>query len=238
MQIIPAIDIYDGQSVRLLKGDFRAATKYATEPEVTARRFAEAGARQLHVVDLEGAKAGSIVNWKTLEKLGSIKELEIQGGGGVRSEKDIEGLLKIGMARVVIGSVAIRSPQTARAWAARFGPNQFCVALDVNDGSLMTGGWQTTELQSLTAAIVDLRESGITRFLSTDIQRDGALTGPNIPFYASLVQKYPDLEWLASGGVRSCEDLAALKSAGVAGVVIGKALHEGTLNLKEALKAC
>jgi len=233
MFIIPAIDIFDGQCVRLVEGNFSRLKSYSADPEVMARQFLKAGMRHLHVVDLEGAKEGKVINWSAIDRILSVKGMEVQVGGGVRTENDVEMLLAAGVAFVTIGSVAVRTPELFEEWAKKFGAEKFCVALDVRDGQLAVGGWQQSDELTLPDAVQRIRKCGITRFLSTDIRRDGTLAGPNLELYSMLVHEYPDAQWLASGGVRSIEDLSALKNTGVAGVIIGKAIYEGTLQLKE-----
>jgi phosphoribosylformimino-5-aminoimidazole carboxamide ribotide isomerase len=233
MQIIPAIDIIGGRCVRLIKGDYFTASTYPTDPREMVERFLQAGARHLHVVDLEGAKTGRVINWKTLEGVASVRGLDIQMGGGIRTAFDVERVLALCVSRVVVSSVAIKSPETLEHWATRFGPEKFCVALDLKNGSLMVDGWQTRGMQNLTSAVERMIDLGISRFLSTDIERDGTLSGPNLQLYRTLSQVYPDVQWVASGGVGSLSDIQALRETGVAGVVIGKALHDGLVKLEE-----
>jgi phosphoribosylformimino-5-aminoimidazole carboxamide ribotide isomerase len=236
MQVIPAIDLYGGRCVRLREGKFSLRTDYGTDPCDFARKFADAGAARLHVVDLEGARAGRVMNWPTIARLASLDVALVQAGGGIRTEEDVARLLDAGVDRVVVGSVALQSPETVKGWAERFGAWKFCVAVDVKDGDLASNGWQTTGGATLAEVVTAMSGLGIRRFLSTDIRRDGTLSGPNVPLYQGLVKDYPAVEWLASGGVRSQEDVRELSSAGVAGVVIGKALLEGTLRVEELLE--
>ena len=235
MQIIPAIDIFQGKCVRLEEGIFARRTEYPDDPQVTAQRFASSGAKYLHIVDLEGAKEGRILHWNMLEKILSGTKLDVQVGGGVRTVEDVQRLLNAGASRVIVGSVAIRSPEKTDAWCRQFGADKFCVALDTKDSSLLHGGWQEKGEQLLKEVVVRIAALGVRRFLATDVRRDGMLAGPNLKLYADLVQEFPHLEWVASGGVRSSDDILALDHIGLFGVIIGKALYNGTLLLEEAI---
>ena len=237
MQIIPAIDIIDGKCVRLSEGKFDSRKDYGIDVVEMANRFAHAGAKFLHVVDIEGAKAGRIVNWFSIEGIGKIEGLRVQVGGGVRSEKDVERLLATGVQRVVVGSLAIRSPEKLKGWAGRFGSDKFCIAIDLKNGEIAFSGWQRTAPVRLDTVIPALLSSGFTSFLSTDVQRDGMMTGPNLDLYKDLVRTFPDARWLASGGVDSVDNLRLLKQTGVAGVIIGKAFYEGTLQYEECVRS-
>mgnify|MGYP001253978530 CR=1 FL=1 len=233
MRIIPSIDIYQNRCVRLKQGDFSARTDYELEPSAMAGQLVHSGARHLHIVDLEGAKAGRIVNWHSIEKIRRIQEITIQAGGGVRTAEDVDRMLQSGVNRVVIGSVALRSPETLKLWIGRHGADAFCVAIDIKDGQAAYQGWQELDQSDLSGVIARLVDIGVSRFLSTDIRRDGMMQGPNLELYRTLIGEFPAVEWLASGGVRSKEDVRDLENVGVAGVIIGKALHEGAMDLRD-----
>ncbi len=237
MQVIPSIDIINGQSVRLLKGDYGEQTTYSVRPAEVARQYASAGARSIHVVDLDGAKKGRVENWTTLYEILSFDGVEVQVGGGVRTEAEIEKLLKAGASRVVLGSLVVKSPELLDDLAGRFGPDRFCVSLDLKDGQIAYEGWLKSSRTTLEDLVRKGNECGIGCFLSTDISKDGTLRGPNTELYASLVQRFPGVHWLASGGVRSADDIRALKAAGVAGAIVGKALFEGLARLEDLLEA-
>ena len=237
MQIIPSIDIIDGQCVRLLRGEYSNKTIYPATPAEAARRYLDSGATSLHIVDLDGARGARIANWPALQEILALRGAEVQVGGGIRSDSDITRLLELGAARVVIGSSAVESPESVRRWAERFGPSKFCIALDLHEGQLALRGWQTKSDSNLHETIAEMTNGGITSFLSTDIRKDGTLEGPNAELYASLVQTYPQANWFASGGVRSIGDVRALKAIGVSGVIIGRALFEGALRLEDLLEA-
>jgi len=231
MQILPAIDIFGGKCVRLTEGSFASQKVYSDDPCFVAKQFAEAGALKIHVVDLDGAKTGAMKNISTIERLLSLRLVEVQVGGGVRSFESLRRLLNSGVSSVVIGSVAIRSPETFAGWVRQFGAEHFVVALDFRDSQLAFNGWQQSD-RTQTRDIVDsMSKIGINSFLSTDIRRDGTMTGPNIQLYERLVKEFSSARWMASGGVGSLDDIETLRRTGVAAVIIGKALYEGRLPL-------
>jgi phosphoribosylformimino-5-aminoimidazole carboxamide ribotide isomerase len=236
MQILPAIDIFQGQCVRLTQGLFTERTDYGLLPADVARSFFADGAGYLHVVDLEGAKEGKVVNWDSIAAVAAVAGARMEIGGGVSTDDDVARLMDLGVGRVVVGSVALRSPELLDRWLGRYGAGKICVALDVNDGKIAYAGWQTVGEEDIAAAASRLIDGGARIFLSTDIARDGRLAGPNVPLYRTLVRDFPTAQWLASGGVHSIGDIDALVATGVAGAVIGKALYEGTLKLPEILR--
>ncbi len=237
MQIIPSIDIADGTCVRLLKGDYGEKTVYAARPLEMAEKFIRSGARALHVVDLDGARVGRITNWEVIAELAALGGIEVQVGGGIRTEADIDRLLRLGARRLVIGSVAITSGESVKRWAKVYGPEQFCVALDMRDGTLTYHGWLRETQDGLASVVAEMTQCGIGRYLSTDIRKDGTLEGPNVDLYSSLVSQFPHLQWFASGGVGSAHDVRALKRTGVSGAIVGKALYEEHVRLEDLLEA-
>ncbi len=237
MQIIPSIDIINGKSVRLLKGDYGEQKTYSVRPSEVARQYIAAGARSLHVVDLDGAKKGRVENWLTLNEILSSGSAEIQVGGGVRTEAEIDRLLKAGASRVVLGSLVVKTPEMLGTLADKFGPEHFCISLDLKEGRIAYQGWLKSSQTTLEEIVKKGEECGIHHFLSTDISRDGTLEGPNTELYASLVQRFPKVNWLASGGIRSAQDITALKVTGVCGAIVGKALFEGLVRLEDLLEA-
>jgi phosphoribosylformimino-5-aminoimidazole carboxamide ribotide isomerase len=236
MQIIPAIDIYRDRCVRLSRGDFASRVEYRADPYEVAKHYYEAGIHYLHLVDLEGAQNGRIVHWNWFERIRDLQGIFIQAGGGVRSESDVERLLAIGIDCVIVGSVAIDEPERFAAWVKNYGAEHFCAGLDIKNGSLATHGWQQSSTTGAGEMATRLIGVGVRRALATDVDRDGMLSGPNINLYEELVIKYPEIQWLASGGVRSVEDVHALKSIRLSGVILGKALYEGTINLEELVQ--
>ena len=242
MIVYPAIDLRQGKCVRLSQGRFDQATTYADDPVAVARRFAVAGASWLHVVDLDGAKDGNAAQTKLVLRIAAESGLKVQTGGGIRSEAQIEACLAGGVARVVIGSLALTNPGLVATWLDRFGRERIVLALDIkpaDDGSwpVATHGWQKESSKTLFEVIDEYGAAYMRHVLCTDVSRDGLLEGPNLDLYCALTQRYPKLQIQASGGVASVENLKRLKATGVAGVVVGKALYEGKVALSEAL-AC
>ena len=235
MLVIPAIDIFDGKCVRLTEGSFLRRMEYSDSPTSTAERFRAAGATKLHVVDLEGASKGRFVNFATVEAILSLGGIEVEVGGGVRTIEDVERLISAGAASIVLGSALVQKPDVVESWIQKLGAHRFIAAMDFKDSLLATEGWQKTQELDVDHLVKRFSDWRIRRCLSTDIRRDGTLSGPNLSWYRHLVESYPHLEWIASGGVRSPEDLTALESAGIRSVVVGKALYEGQIPM-ETLK--
>ena len=241
MIVIPAIDLRDGRVVRLRQGDFAQTRAFDADPLALAGAYAQAGARRLHIVDLDGARAGSPRQLALVEALAHVAP-ELQAGGGVRSADDVQRLLDAGASRVVVGSVAVREPETVGAWIARFGAERICVALDLHlgdDGRWRPAldAWQVSSDADFATLVHRLLASGLRHALCTDIAHDGMRAGPNLPLYRILAARWPAIDWIASGGVRDRADIEALAQTGVAGCVAGTALLEGTLTLEE-LAAC
>lgn len=241
MLIYPAIDLKGGECVRLLQGRFDAVTRYDADPRARLEAFVAAGAEWVHVVDLDGAEAGSPRQHALIGDLAAGTTAKIQTGGGVRTGDDIARLLDAGAASVVVGSAAVRDPEAAVGWLERFGPEAITIALDVRlDGEtprVAAHGWAETSQTSLWDALDALAAGKPRRLLVTDIARDGALQGPNLPLMQEIAARRPDIALQASGGVRSLEDLRALSAAGAAGAIVGKALYEGLFTLEEAIGA-
>ena len=237
MQIIPSIDIIHGKCVRLSEGRFETRKEYDVDASEMARRFALAGARFLHVVDLEGAQSGHFANWSSIEEMGTVEGLRIQVGGGVRSFEDVERLIALGVERVVVGSLALRSPQKLKRWAERLGPEKFCIAIDLKNGEIAYAGWQRSAPVRLETLVPGLLEHGFRSFLSTDVERDGMMKGPYLELYGDLVRAFPEAQWLASGGVNSLGNLQMLMKTGVHGAIIGKAFYEGTMSYEECVRS-
>lgn len=238
--VIPAIDLRGGRVVRLLKGDYKRQTDYAIEPLALAESYAALGAEWLHVVDLDGARAGTQTHLATLKAMAGTG-LKLQAGGGIRSEDDIKRLFDAGVSRAVIGSLAVREPERVVKWIERYGADRLTLALDARcrDGvwRLASAGWTADESVALDTMASFYAERGARHVLSTDIDRDGAMTGPNLDLYTHLARTFPALAVQASGGVRHGEDVRAVRASGVAGVVLGRALLEGKLDLADALDA-
>ncbi len=242
MIIYPAIDLHNGCVVRLNEGNFADETVYGMDPLAVARDFAAAGAGWLHVVDLEGARDPAKRQAPLVERLARESGLRVQTGGGIREAAQVEALFSAGVARVIIGSLAVREPALVRAWLARFGPDRMVLALDIRLDPAGTplvafAGWQAGSGRSLDAVLEEFVPAGLCHVLCTDISRDGLLQGPNFDLYAGLGRRFPSLQVQASGGVASLDDLRRLRAQGSAGVITGRALYERKFTLREAL-AC
>jgi len=233
MLIIPAIDIYGGKCVRLRQGQFDRQTVYSSSPAAVARSFLEAGFPFLHVVDLDGAKAGRITNWDSLKSILKLPGVRVEVGGGVRSHEEIRELLRCGAKRVVIGSVAVTLPSLVKKWIHEFGPSHIAIALDIRQGKLAHGGWLDEAELSLNTFMLEMISGKANTFICTDIDRDGTLEGPNLDLYREIQKFFNEIELIASGGISSIEDLRALEEVGVSGAVIGKALYEGNVRLDD-----
>lgn len=232
MKIIPAIDLLDGQAVRLQKGDYEKKTVYNTDPVEEAAKFKSAGFTHIHVVDLNGAKSGTFENLPIIKRIITELGLSVQTGGGVRSADDIQLLLDAGLNGIICSSLAVKKPNE---WmnAVQSNPDKMILGLDLKDGKMSYGGWLKTSDAPIEEFMNPMIEAGLQTVLSTDIARDGMLSGPNIEMYADLQKRFPHLNWIASGGVSSVEDLQNLKEQQLYGVVVGKAYYEGRIGLKE-----
>lgn len=240
--VYPALDIRNGQVVRLLQGDYDRETRYGDDPLARAQRFAAAGACWMHLVDLDAAKAGGYTLAPLLGQIATQTGLQVQSGGGVRSRDDVARILDAGAARVVIGSLAVRESAAVLGWLDEFGAGRITIALDTRRDEagvwrLPVHGWTETAGTTLDELAVRYAGAGLRHLLCTDIARDGMLSGPNMQLYAHLRGLVPALQVQVSGGARELADVTAAKAAGCAGIVLGKALLEGRFSLEEAL-AC
>lgn len=237
LEVIPAIDLLGGVIVRLFQGDFDRVTQYVRDPLELAKRYAETGARRLHVVDLDGAKTGEPTNLPIIESLSTVG-LEIQAGGGIRDLTRLKALFDAGVSRAVIGSVAVENRAEVTSWLPAVGAERIILAVDVRLGEheepeVLTRGWQAGSGQLLWPLVDYYLDHGATEFLCTDIARDGTLHGPNLTLYESCATRFPNAEFIASGGVSNLADLEALDRTGIARVVTGKALLDGRLTIEE-----
>lgn len=240
--VYPAIDVRAGRVVRLRQGDYAEETRYVDDPLTLAQRYAKDGATWLHLVDLDAAKSGGYTLLPLLQAIYQTTGLRIQTGGGVRCREDVQQLLSAGAQRVVVGSLAAREPALLLDWLSAFGGDALTIALDTRqegDGTwcLPVHGWTQLAEHNLDALAARYANAGLRHLLCTDIARDGMLTGPNIALYEGFRQRHPALHIQASGGARDVADVVAARAAGCAGIVLGKALLEGQLSLREAL-AC
>jgi phosphoribosylformimino-5-aminoimidazole carboxamide ribotide isomerase len=241
-QLYPAIDVREGRVVRLAQGDYARETRYDSQPLAVAQAYAQQGARWLHLVDLDAARAGGYTLAPLLRQIRASTGLKVQTGGGVRSRQDVAEILEAGAQRVVIGSLAVRETRTVLDWISEFGAERITVALDARQDPagiwrLPVHGWTETAADTLDDLAQRFADGGLTHLLSTDIARDGMLSGPNFELYRHLAAIAPALQVQASGGVREAGDVAAARAQGCAGIVLGRALLEGRFTLAEAL-AC
>lgn len=233
IEIIPAIDMIEGKCVRLTQGDYSTRKVYNEDPLEVAKAFEDAGIRRLHVVDLDGAKAGHIVNYRTLEKLAGHTSLAIDFGGGLKRTEDVEIAFDCGAQMVTGGSIAVKDPETFTAWIHRFGSERIILGADAKDRRIAISGWEEATDAELLPFIRNYREQGIEKVICTDISRDGMLEGPAVDLYKEILEAVPGTYLIASGGVSSVADIERLAEAEVPAVIFGKALYEGRISLKE-----
>ena len=234
MKIFPAIDLFDGQAVRLYKGDYDRMTVYDPEPLNTVRKFEAAGASCLHLVDLEGARTGKTTNLPTIEKLAARTGLFIEVGGGIRTMETVRRYLDAGAGRVILGTAAVTDPDFTAEAVARYG-EKIAVGADLKDGKVAIEGWLETTGETGEAFLEKMQALGIKTVICTDISRDGAMEGTNRALYRTLAEKF-SMDIIASGGVSSMADIKALKELGAAGAIIGKAYYTGAIDLAEAVR--
>lgn len=233
MEIIPAIDLINGQCVRLSAGDFARQTTYDADPVAVAQRFADAGVRRLHLVDLDGARAGRPVNLPVLEAIARHTSLDIDAGGGIQTAEALAQVLNAGAAHATAGSLAVREPATVQAWLAQYGADTIFLGADFKGEHILINAWADQSTLTLTGFIVDYLAAGGTTFICTDVSKDGLLQGPSLGTYRTLVQQFPTARFIASGGVTTVADVEALAEAGMHGAIIGKAIYEGTISLPD-----
>lgn len=233
MRILPAIDIIDGKCVRLTQGDYGQKKIYNENPVEVAKSFEDAGLRYLHLVDLDGAKAGKVVNWKVIEAIKTQTSLNVDFGGGIKTEDEIERLIQLDVAQVNLGSIAVKNKVVVFDWIKRFGPDKIILSADVQNERIAIHGWQNDSGILIMDLIEEYQQNGIQYVTCTDIQTDGMLKGPNVDLYTRLAKAFPTLKIVASGGVSCLDDLKKLKASGVDGSIVGKAIYEGKVLLNE-----
>ncbi|UCX04966.1 MULTISPECIES: 1-(5-phosphoribosyl)-5-[(5-phosphoribosylamino)methylideneamino]imidazole-4-carboxamide isomerase [Shewanella] len=238
--IIPAIDLIDGQVVRLYQGDYQQKTTFDLSPLAQLQSYEAQGAKLLHIVDLTGAKDPSKRQIALIGELVAGLTTDIQVGGGIRSEQQVEELLALGVKRVVIGSLAVKEPELVKSWFVKYGSEAICLALDVNindagEKIVAVSGWQTGGGKSLESLVAEYQSVGLQHALVTDISRDGTLQGANTDLYRELAAKYPDINWQASGGIATLDDVAAVRDSKANGIIIGKALLIKNFTVEEAI---
>lgn len=233
IELIPAIDIIDGKCVRLTKGDYDQKTVYRNHPAEVAAEFEEIGFNRLHVVDLDGAKSKHIVNDNVLKAIITKTGLTVDFGGGIKTDEDIEKAFAAGASMVTIGSIAVTQPELFLGWLEKYGPERMILGADVRHGKISINGWKEDSSEDLLPFLKKYVDAGVRNVLCTEISKDGTLTGPAIDLYRQIMEAYPELHLIASGGVSSKEDIMALDKAGIPAVVFGKAIYEGRIDLRE-----
>lgn len=235
IELIPAIDIIDGQCVRLTKGDYDAKTVYSSDPAEVAAEFERLGFTRLHVVDLDGAKSHHIVNTEVLRRITETTHLTIDFGGGIKSSEDIETAFRCGASMVTIGSVAVTCPDLFLSWLSQYGSDRIILGADVRHGMVSINGWKEDSTQPLLPFLKRYIDHGVKNVLCTEISKDGTLNGPAITLYDEIMRAYPTLHLIASGGVSSEEDILELERHGIPAVVFGKAWYEGHINISKII---
>lgn len=233
IELIPAIDIINGQCVRLTKGDYDQKTIYCDSPSEVAKEFELLGFQRLHVVDLDGAKSKHIVNDAVLKAITTGTNLVVDFGGGIKTDEDIEKAFASGAAMVTVGSIAVTEPERFMGWLRKYGAERMILGADVRNGKISINGWKEDSTEDLLPFLKKYIDAGVKNVLCTEISKDGTLAGPAIDLYRRVMDAYPELHLIASGGVSSKEDIEALDQAGIPAVVFGKAIYEGRIDLRE-----
>jgi len=236
IELIPAIDIINGQCVRLTKGDYDQKKVYNDDPTAVAKEFEQAGFRRLHIVDLDGAKSKHIVNDDVLRRITSETSLIVDFGGGIKTGEDIEKAFEAGASMVTVGSIAVTQPQLFISWLNQYGADKMILGADVRNGMISINGWKEDSTEELLPFLKKYIDAGVKNVLCTEISKDGTLQGPAVTLYKEVMKAYPQLQLIASGGVSRKEDIDELEREGIPAVVFGKAIYEGRIDLKELLK--
>ena len=232
IELIPAIDIIDGQCVRLTKGDYDKKTVYG-KPLEMAKEFERLGFNRLHVVDLDGAKSKHVVNDSVLRDITANTKLTVDFGGGIKTDDDIEKAFSAGASMVTIGSIAVTNPELFMGWLEKYGAERIILGADVRNGKISINGWKEDSTEDLLPFLKKYIDAGVRNVLCTEISKDGTLQGPAIELYKTVMETYPQLHLIASGGVSCIDDIKALDEAGIPAVVFGKAIYEGKIDLRE-----
>jgi phosphoribosylformimino-5-aminoimidazole carboxamide ribotide isomerase len=236
MDIIPAIDIIEGKCVRLTQGDYSQKKIYNERPLEVAKQFEDAGLRRLHLVDLDGAKTGSVKNWKVLETIAARTSLSIDFGGGIKKEGDVRLAFNAGATLATVGSMAVHDENEFVKWMLIFGADKFLLGADVKDKKIVVNGWQENTGVCLYDFIENYINHGIRQIFCTDVSKDGKMEGAAVDLYKGIIARFPALDFIASGGVRSVNDLEELQTIGCKGVIVGKALYEGRIKVVDLKK--
>ena len=233
IELIPAIDIIDGKCVRLSQGDYDTKKIYNENPLEVAKEFEANGIQRLHVVDLDGAKSSHVVNYKALDAIAGHTSLTIDFGGGIKTDEDLMIAFENGAHMVTLGSVAVKKPELFKKWLHQYGAEKIILGADVKDNRISVSGWLEEGPQELMPFLTDYTQEGVSKVLCTDISRDGMLQGPSIELYKQVMQRFPTMHLIASGGVSGMDDIIRLDEAGIPAVVFGKALYEGRITMKD-----
>jgi phosphoribosylformimino-5-aminoimidazole carboxamide ribotide isomerase len=236
MTIIPAIDIIEGKCVRLTKGDYNLKTIYNEDPLEVALQFEDAGFQRLHLVDLDGAKAGAVKNWKILEKIAGKTKLIIDFSGGISSQKNVDITFSSGATYAAVGSIAVKDEFTFSGWLMAYGANKFIIGADVREELIVIKGWTESTTISVFELIDKYKKKGVTQFFCTDVNKDGLLQGPSTELYKKILNLHTTINLIASGGVSTLADLDELRQANCSGAIIGKAIYENRISLSELKK--
>ncbi len=233
MEIIPAIDIIDGKCVRLTQGDYEQKKIYNENPLEVALEFESIGIKRLHLVDLDGARAGKIINFKVLERIASKTKLSIDFGGGIKTNDDMETVFNYGADLATVGSIAVKNQELFFTWIKKYGANKILLGADVKNELLAVGGWLETTTVSIFDFIEENMSEGIKNIFCTDISKDGLLQGPSLDLYKNIIDKFPNIHLIASGGVAQISDLEELKKIGCSAAIVGKAIYENRITVDE-----
>ncbi|MEO7984801.1 MAG: 1-(5-phosphoribosyl)-5-[(5-phosphoribosylamino)methylideneamino]imidazole-4-carboxamide isomerase [Bacteroidota bacterium] len=236
MTIIPAIDIIDGKCVRLTKGDYSQKTIYNEDPLEVARQFEDAGLQRLHLVDLDGAKAGEVKNWKVLEKIAGKTRLVIDFSGGIGTQKNLEITFNSGATYAAVGSIAVKDEFSFTGWLLAFGVDKFIIGADVKNEMIVIKGWSELTRLNVIELIETYKTKGVKQFFCTDVNKDGLLEGPGTGLYKKILNEHPSIDLIASGGISGINDIEELREAGCSGAIIGKAIYENRISLNELKK--
>ena len=233
IELIPAIDIIDGKCVRLSQGDYDTKKIYNENPLEVAKEFEANGIQRLHVVDLDGAKSSHVINYKVLDAIAGHTSLTIDFGGGIKTDEDLVIAFENGAHMVTLGSVAVKKPELFKKWLHQYGAEKIILGADVKDNRISVSGWLEEGPQELMPFLTNYTQEGVSKVLCTDISRDGMLQGPSIELYKQVMQRFPTMHLIASGGVSGVDDIIRLDEAGIPAVVFGKALYEGRITMKD-----
>ena len=235
MTIIPAIDIINGKCVRLTKGDYAQQKVYNENPVEVAKQFADAGLQRVHIVDLDGAKAGKIINLGVLESIATVTNLIIDFGGGIKNINDVSNVFSAGASIATIGSLAVKHPEIVEEWLMEFGADKFLIGADVLEEKIKISGWLEDGGIDIFTFIGKMIGLGAHNIFCTDISKDGLMAGPSVDLYKKIIEQHPEINLIASGGVTTINDVVELKAIGCSGAIIGKAIYEGNITLQQLL---